>query len=478
MKKRLMNLNLLRSIIILVSLAFIISSVACGNQERQVKVDIVSDTDGGNAPTSKTGNDPGTTVVNTNPNSNQQLDENGEPKFPAADKAVEWLMFGRTLNNMANVDAEIKLPLGKTADSTNPEKSEYRMVSFMAPQKNRIFGNPVIVNDKIYFGCEIGYLQCMNFKTSEPIWRNQEPMAPVTSPLATDGNLVFLGTAEGILYAYDTKTEAQKWTFITGKNISAPPGSTDKNMTNGRIHGGPKATDRKVFFGAFDGKMYCLEASTGLKIWDYQTKSKIYSSPAIYEGKLYFTNFEGKVFCLEQSTGKLVWESKLEKSSVASPVVFGTRLWVGDKKGKMYCLSTKDGKILWSYQGPDSDYGIEATPVLDENNLYFGESSGSMIALNRLNGATIWKVQLNKSDVKPSPAVNTSPVLSKDKIIVGGHSGRLFILEKYSGKILDQFDCGGSVLAQPVVIGNEILATSWDSVIYILRQKGAKNPYK
>lgn len=466
------------AIVLIAMIGFVTSG--CGQAKKEVKVDIVQDGKGsgagannGNANSTNPGNstDSGTT-------SSSNLNEYGEPPFPKAEKVNQWLMFGYTPNNMANVDADIKLPLGKIADNENPEKSEYRMVSFKAPQENRLFGNPVVYDGRIYFGCQIGYIQCMNFKTSEPVWRNEEPTAPIISPLTTDGNVVIAGTSDGMLYAYDTKTQKEKWNFKTGKNVSAPPGSTSADQTNGRIHGGPKIVDRKVFFGAFDGKMHCLEASTGLLIWEYATKSKIYSSPAIYEGKLYFTNFEGKVFCLEQPSGKLVWETKLEKQTIASPVVFGKRLWVGDRKGKMYCLSTVDGKQIWSYQGPDSDYGIEATPALDENNLYFGESSGSMIALNRLNGAQIWKVKLNNSDVKPNPAVNASPVIIRDKIITAGHSGRMFVVEKYSGKVLDQFDCRGSVLAQPVVIGNEILITSYDSTIYILRQKGTKDPYK
>jgi outer membrane protein assembly factor BamB len=477
LQKRVLSRILITLLVVVVGF----SAIGCGGQvKKEIKVDIVQDgkvsgTDAGNGNSNSPGSD-NSNNLGTSPSSNSN--EYAEPSFPKAEKTNQWLMFGYAPNNMANVDADIKLPLGKTADDKNPEKSEYRMVSFRAPQENKLYGNPVVFGDNIYFGCHIGYIQCMDFKTSSPVWRNEEPIAPIITPLATDGNVVVAGTSEGILYAYDIKTQKEKWTFKTGKNISAPPGSTDAGMTSGRIHGGPKIVDRKVYFGAYDGKMYCVEASTGLLIWEFAAKSKIFSSPAIYEGKLYFSNFEGKVFCIEQSNGKLVWEAKLEKPTVASPVVFGRRLWIGDRKGKMYCLSTVDGKQIWSYQGPDSDYGIEATPALDENNLYFGDSSGSMTALNRLNGAKIWSVKINKSDVKPNPAINASPVLVRDKVITASHSGRAFIIEKYSGKVLDQFDCRGSVLAQPVVIGNEILITSYDSTIYILRQKGSKDPYK
>lgn len=468
-------------LLLVAAIGLMTTGCGCGGETRkEVKVDLIQDGKTSDNETNNTLVDTQNDIKtdDTGTSSQVKLDEYGEPPFPKAEKPTQWLMFGYTPNNMANVEADIKLPLGKIADNENPEKSEIRMVSFRAPQDNRIFGNPVVVDNRIYFGCQIGYIQCMDFKTSEPIWRNEEPLSPIMSPLATDGKIVIGGTAEGVLHAFDIKTHKEKWTFKTSKNISAPPGSTNADQTNGRIHGGPKIIGNRIYFGAFDGKMYCIDSSTGLLIWEYKTKAKVYSSPAIYEGKVYFANFAGSVFCVDQTTGKLVWESKLEKPTVGSPVVFGQRLWVGDKKGKMYCLSTKDGKKLWDYQTPDSDYGIEATPVLDENNLYFGDSSGHMFALNRINGATIWKVKINNADTKPSPAVNASPVLIGDKIITAGHSGRAYVIEKYSGKVLDQFDCLGSVLAQPVVIGNEILITSLDSNIYILRQKGTKHPYK
>ncbi len=450
------NIALFAMFVLIVALA-----AACGPTTREVDVPPAGTETAGKTGDAKMpiDDDTGTT---TNP-STTGYGPNGEPMFPKPERATEWLMYGRTSDNMNQVDANIKLPLGKKLDAEKPQNSEYRFVSFSAPQQNRIFGNPAVVRDRIFFGCEIGYISSYFFEDSKPDWRGQEQLGPIITPIAADQKRIVFGTSTGKILCYDLLSASQFWFFDTGKNISAPPGVTDENVTKGRVHGGPKIVDGKVYFGAFDGGLYCLNAKDGSKIWTFQTKGKIYSSPAISGGKIYFVNFESKLFCISQNTGKLVWEVSIDKPSIASPVVFGSRIWVGGKNSKMMCFSTEDGKKLWEYKCSDSDYGIESTPALDEKNLYFGDSSGNVQSIDRFTGKLVWKKKI--SDMP----VNSTPLLVRENLFIGAHDKNLYILSKTNGGVLDTFKTKGSILASPIVIGDELLCTSWDSNIYILR---------
>jgi outer membrane protein assembly factor BamB len=394
-----------------------------------------------------------------------------EPAFPAATPATEWMMFRRTPDNLGLVDADIKLPLKKGKD-------EYRFVSFGSPTSNIIYGSPAIFKNKLYFGCQLGFLSCYKFDTGEPVWKTAQQLdeglgAIVTNAMTANESMVYFGTATGNLYAYDQYGDIKMWSFKTGANISPPPNTDPKSaINNGLILGGPKIVNNRIYFGSWDGKVYCLDAKDGKEIWNFATKSKIYASPAISNNRLYFSNFGGQIFCLNLETGKEIWNVKLPKGTLSSPVVFGPRLWVGCKDSKLYCINTNDGKVLWSYQAPDNDYGIESCPVIDEKNVYGTTAGGATFALDRKTGKKVWSMQTSKTSLL------ADPLIVRNHMICADQEGNVYILDKNTGKELDKFITSsvstvGStdrrIGSSPIIIGNEIIFSCYDSSIYIIK---------
>ncbi len=70
------------------------------------------------------------------------------------------------------------------------------------------------------------------------------------------------------------------------------------------------------------GIFYCLNATNGAIIWQYNTGSSGdfggYSSPALYNGILYFGNGDNYVYALNASNGTLVWRYKTGSLVTAS----------------------------------------------------------------------------------------------------------------------------------------------------------------
>lgn len=108
----------------------------------------------------------------------------------------------------------------------------------------------------------------------------------ITPAISSDGT-VYIGNAQGILSAINSKTQEVKWTFQTG---------VDPNQTG--FYGLPSfpLVDKEgtVYFGSVDGKMYAV-GKEGKLLWEYQTGGKITeASPAFgSEGVLYFTSEDG-----------------------------------------------------------------------------------------------------------------------------------------------------------------------------------------
>lgn len=451
----------MKKLFVVLTAVFMVASVAgCGQQDTEsVKIPKY---------------DPGKTSTDGQPVTNNGVKDPvstvDEPAFPKATQATEWKMFRRTPDNMGVVDADIKLPLKKGKD-------QYRFVSFGSPTSNIIYGSPVVLSNKIYFGCQLGFLSCDKFDTTEPVWKNAQQLddgygAIVTTSLTASDSMVYFGTAKGNFYAYDLYGDIKMWSFKTGNNISMPPNTDPKKaIYNGLVLGGAKIVDKNIFFGSWDGKMYCLEAKTGKEVWNFPTKFKIYSSPAISNNRLYFSNFGGEIYCLDSNTGKEIWKTKLPKGTLSSPLVFGKRLWVGCKDSKLYCINVNDGKTLWSYQAPDNDFGIESCPIIDETRVYSTTASGVTFALDRKTGKEVWKSQICKSSLLADPLVVRGYLVCADQ------DGNLYIIDKNTGKELDKFvtssvsTTGSSdrrIGSSPIIIGNEIVFSCYDSNVYIV----------
>jgi alcohol dehydrogenase (cytochrome c) len=69
----------------------------------------------------------------------------------------------------------------------------------------------------------IGAMRALDPATGKIVWEVKDPAPLWGGALATAGNLVFWGTADGYLKAADAKTGKVLWQFQTGTGIIAPP---------------------------------------------------------------------------------------------------------------------------------------------------------------------------------------------------------------------------------------------------------------
>ena len=171
-----------RTFVLIMLVFFFCAGCGCNETTRIVKVD-----DSGNNKSAADGQNE--TTNNAPP---VKVDPFAEKPFPKAEPVKEWFMFKGTPDNLGLVDADIKLPLGKKYDEKNKKAVEYRWVSFSAPNMNRLLGNPAVVRNRIYFGCEMGFISCFDFITGEPKWRNGDQIKPIITPIAANDYVVVL----------------------------------------------------------------------------------------------------------------------------------------------------------------------------------------------------------------------------------------------------------------------------------------------
>ena len=117
------------------------------------------------------------------------------------------------------------------------------------------------------------------FKTGGPIY---------ASPVIANG-ILYIGSADGKLYALDAKQWGVKWVFDAGDAIR---------------YSATVLGDR-VYFNARNNKVYALNAQTGEKLWEFKTKSWMDAPPVVIDNKVYVGAFRSKIYLLNARTGEL-----------------------------------------------------------------------------------------------------------------------------------------------------------------------------
>jgi outer membrane protein assembly factor BamB len=131
--------------------------------------------------------------------------------------------------------------------------------------------------------------------------------------------------------------------------------------------------------GSEDGNVYCLNATTGLFVWDYTTGDFVDSSPAVVGGLVYVGSYDDNVYCLNAANGTQVWNYTTGNFVESSPAVVGGLVYIGSADANVYCLNAATGALVWSCTLVGSvSY---SSPAVVNGVAYIGSEDGNVYAL-------------------------------------------------------------------------------------------------
>ena len=220
------------------------------------------------------------------------------------------------------------------------------------------------------------------FKTGGPL---------TASPVIATGTL-FIGSADGKLYALNAKEWGIKWVFDAGSSIRFSA----------------VVWSNRVYFNTRDNKLYALDAKTGDMLWEYETKGWMDSSPVVHDGILYTGSYPTRIYMLDAFTGKIkserqrivtingveygcanaefrpiipdynaeLWRS-FTVASESYPVIANDHVYIGSRDGKIHAINYTSKAQVWTHQvaGP-----IDASPAISDGMLYIASMDGSVYA--------------------------------------------------------------------------------------------------
>jgi outer membrane protein assembly factor BamB len=216
--------------------------------------------------------------------------------------------------------------------------------------------------------------------------------------------------------------------------------------TGGPINGSPSVANGVVFVGSGDGKLYAFDALSGATRWIYTTGAAIESSPAIANGMVYISSDDASVYALNQTTGALVWSAATPAPIVGSPAPANGNVYLGSTDGLVYCYNATTGALVWKSSGTWG--AIRTTPAVVNGVVYVGsdqDPSGAVYSLNATTGALNWTVH-------PGGLVRSSPTIVGGVMYVGADNNKLYAYNATTGaEIWETVTLEGFVRATPSV---------------------------
>ncbi len=215
----------------------------------------------------------------------------------------------------------------------------------------------------------------VDVETGKEVWRCREVVAPkgLGSPTLAPGLHLQAGSGVADIYAASIRTERNIWQVRTLGYSSFNTAA----VADGTVYAGTSAVEPGIA---------AVDLDTGKTLWSVfvephlskEDRRGVLSSPTVGGGRLYIGSDSGWLYALDATSGERVWRFQTGGAVRSSPGLAGELLYFGSNDGNVYAVEADGGEERWRFEtgGP-----VSSSPWLGDGVLYVGSQDGSLYAL-------------------------------------------------------------------------------------------------
>jgi len=223
------------------------------------------------------------------------------------------------------------------------------------------------------------------------------------------GDLLYVSTSNGMDESH-VHIPSPKAPAIIALNKNTGQEVWEDNSVEDRILHGQWSTPTvgeiggvlQVVSAQGDGWVRGYEATTGKKLWEFdtnpkdsvwpRTRNELIATPVIYEGRVYIGNGQdpehgegvGHFYAIDPTkrgditqTGR-VWHFDKTRRSISTAAIADGLVYVSDFSGYLHCLDAKTGQLYWTH---DLLASVWASPLVVDGRLYLADEDGDVLIL-------------------------------------------------------------------------------------------------
>lgn len=155
----------------------------------------------------------------------------------------------------------------------------------------RVVSTPITVGDTVFMNA--GTFHAFDAATGEIRWKEGSPLGSfgVMTPVVAD-DMVYAGGVEVV--AFDARTGERRWSFRVGQDEELFVNNRHQSLGGMST---PVLSGELLYLGSDDGHLYALNRRTGAVVWKLYIGLPIKSSPIISGNCLYVADYDGNLWC-------------------------------------------------------------------------------------------------------------------------------------------------------------------------------------
>ncbi|WP_087019216.1 PQQ-binding-like beta-propeller repeat protein [Thaumasiovibrio subtropicus] len=346
---------------------------------------------------------------------------------------------------------------------------------------SELWASPIVKDNIAYIGADNGIFYAVDLEGQGARW-TFETGGKIRSDAAISQHLIYFSSDDGYLYALNRWSGVLRWKFNLADGdverilpANYAPWAFDFTKSS------PVVDGQFIYVGSADGHLYAIHKTTGSLRWRFKTEGMIRSTAAVNQQHVYITSWDGSIYALEKATGQLAWTYKTGATISSDPALIGEMLVVGSRDAHLYNIDAQTGKLVWRQPLPGQSW-IESTAVEAEEAGYFyiGSSDAKLLMkLEALSGDIVWQADTQGWSW-------STPLVTEDAIYIGSVGAQeywtpvkrgFYAVDPESGQHLWQYQPAasakwlhGGVYATPATVGeNKLVIADLDGYLHLLK---------
>jgi len=345
------------------------------------------------------------------------------------------------------------------------------------------FAEPQLDGDTLYVSLNAGKMAAVNATDFSVIWEfpkdddfacgqdksKRHDLQSIYGSPVVDGDRVYFGAYDGNMYGLDARTGDCLWE----SHKSRDPGVQCKREPDGPIVGGAALHEGVLYVGSDDGQVYGIDAETGDVHFCLDVGGAVWSTPLIADNTLYVATMNGEVRAVEPGDWHPKWRQPFRTSAglLTDPVLAGDKLIVGGIGETLFALDVSDGEEVWSFPAGNWFWG---RPLVDGKTVYATNLDGKVYAVDVDSGRPAWE----SNTFKAPEAIRAAPLLTGGALVVVDRGGNVYSLDPDTGEVLKSEPAviEKRVLANPIELDGDVLLLAQSGDMYRWKPAGDEPP--
>jgi len=187
-------------------------------------------------------------------------------------------------------------------------------------------------------------------------------------------------------------------------------------------------------------------------------------SPIVVDSVILVANLRGELYGINANNGKRLGWIDIAEAIQGAPAIDGNIAIVAatNTRESLIAFDLASGKVQW--RRPYGD--LEVSPLVHRQKILVGNTAGFFFCVDKATGNMIWKFEI--ADNTLMKGIRSSAAIYAGTVFFGAEDGAVYALDVESGKLRWRSETEGSITSTPCISGETVFIGNLAGTVWAL----------